>query len=275
MQTQFVGIACFIVVAGISSPARAVGYARSDNFTVLAPTQAMADELSSLAEQSRRDIALGLFGKELKTGSTRTQIRFEQGERQSGRFWPRNSLSRVHRITLIGQPSTEHLASTLRHEITHLVTHVGLNDSLPRWADEGLAMLQSDQEYLRALDHVLDAEYNEGDVRQLHEILRADNIDDYPQYAVSASLTRFLLSSMDVLSFLEFAQQGKKSDWDHAARLHLNMTVVALNQRWNEWRKRQVTLVSTNRSTNAISAQKDHATLEIVGSLRPSSRHNR
>jgi hypothetical protein len=124
----------------------------------------------------------------------------------------------------------------LPHEVTHTVFahHFGL--PLPRWADEGAAVMAEEEEE-----------------QQRHEMLARKLLDtpgraiplrrvlpmrDFPTdvmalYAEGYSLTHFLVEKKDRKTFLAFVKQGCGEDWDKAVRAHYDFkSVEDLEEAW-------------------------------------------
>lgn len=114
------------------------------------------------------------------------------------------------------------LPTILPHEITHVVLADLFSDQqIPRWADEGMAVLAepaSEQE-LRADD--LDQPLATGRLFRLADLM----VMDYPDgkfwslyYAQSVSLTRYLVDQGSPAQFIDFVKSAQKSGIDSELR---------------------------------------------------------
>ncbi len=105
--------------------------------------------------------------------------------------------------------------AVLPHEITHVVlADLFPTMQIPRWADEGMAVLSepSKEQELRAGD--LDEPLAEGVLFKLADLMTMD----YPDaqywglyYAQSVSLTRFLVEQGSPTRFIEFVQSAQRN----------------------------------------------------------------
>ena len=107
------------------------------------------------------------------------------------------------------------LAAILPHEVTHVVVADLFTDQqIPRWADEGIAVLAEpeSEQNLRAAD--LRESLSSGqvfDLRQLMSIETPDAKDWSLYYAQSVSLTRFLVDQGTPEQLIQFVREsGRK-----------------------------------------------------------------
>jgi hypothetical protein len=128
------------------------------------------------------------------------------------------------------------LASVVPHEVTHAVIADHFRAPVPRWADEGIAVLAEDDQESQRHDKLM------------HQILatpgraiplrRLLSMQDYPRdvmvlWAQGYSVTRFLVERKDRQTFLAFVKQGMKDGWDKAAEAHYGFRdVEALEDAW-------------------------------------------
>jgi hypothetical protein len=143
-------------------------------------------------------------------------------------------------IELQGPPERL-LEYVLPHELTHAVLVLALGEAMPRWADEGAAMLsESDSQKLRQklLVKQLVQSGNAIPARQLLEMA------DYPAsksrlhafYAQSQTLTEFLIARGGPRQFLKFVRDGRDESWDLALSRHYKWeNIEAMEGAWSEW----------------------------------------
>jgi hypothetical protein len=211
---------------------------RTTNFVVEAPTPQIAQQIGQYAEHYRKEKALLWLGREMPTWPEPLPIRvtvtmngaggatsfaFDHGRILSQHMHIEGSLDRL-------------LASVLPHEVTHTVFAHHFRCPVPRWADEGGAVLSED-----------DAERNRHDMlcRQLLNSpgqsiqLRAlFGLRDYPQnvmalYAEGYSVSNFLVEQSSRPAFLNFVYSGMTEGWDKACQGHYHYrSVEELEQAW-------------------------------------------
>jgi hypothetical protein len=122
-------------------------------------------------------------------------------------------------MTLSG-PLEAILANTLPHEMTHVILAHSFGQPLPRWADEGAAiMAEGDKERKRHEAYIRRTLSRAIPLRKLL------SMSDYPPevlalFAEGYSLTRFLVESVDRQKFLAFVAQGMREGWDKAVKAH-------------------------------------------------------
>ncbi len=113
------------------------------------------------------------------------------------------------------------LTSALPHEVTHTILADHFRQPVPRWADEGAAILAEDAEEQKRHDQlarkILDTP---GRAIPLERLLQLTNYppDVVVLYAEGYSLTRFLVERKDHQTFLAFIKQGLAHNWDEAVK---------------------------------------------------------
>ncbi|HVS40278.1 MAG TPA: hypothetical protein VMS17_32270 [Gemmataceae bacterium] len=213
---------------------------RTQNFVVDAPTPEMAQQIGQYAEAYRKEKAMLWLGQEMPpwpepcplrvtitmNGSGgATSFAFDQGRILGQDMHIEGSLDRL-------------LASVLPHEVTHTVFAYYFRQPVPRWADEGGAVLSED-----------DIERNRHDqlVRQILNtpgraipLRRLFSLTKYPPdvmvlYAEGYSVSNFLVASSNRGVFLNFVAQGMRGDWDGAVKANYGYgSVEELEKAWVE-----------------------------------------
>jgi RNA polymerase sigma factor (sigma-70 family) len=205
-------------------PPRHQATVRTANFIVTADSR-VARLIADEAERQRKKQAHLWLGKELPawpqlcpvqvdiaasgTGGA-TAITFNEGQ-VSG-----------HTMRLEG-PLDRLLTSALPHEVTHLVLAHHFKKALPRWADEGTAILAEDEDDQRKHEGL--AERILTTPGRAIPLRRLFALKDYPPdvmtlFAQGFSVTRFLVQQKDRARFLRFLEQGMADGWDKAAQAH-------------------------------------------------------
>jgi hypothetical protein len=145
------------------------------------------------------------------------------------------------------------LSAILPHEVTHVVlADLFKQQQIPRWADEGMAVLAEPlaEQLGRAAD--LSAPLDEGRVFKLSELMAID----YPSaeawslyYAQSVSVTQFLVELGSPEQFITFIHNAQRQGIELALRevYHLE-GYKALEQRWLTFARRQSAEISASRS---------------------------
>ena len=156
--------------------------------------------------------------------------------------------------------------SALPHELTHVVLGERFGGhALPRWADEGIAMLsesaEKHRERLESLQEIL--------ARQptiaIADLITANRFPS-PQfrdafYGQSLGLSSLLIRKSSPAKFADFVEESIAIGVDLALQRHYDLkNVAALQQEWNEWIKRpaSITFVSlpiqVGKNANVASA---------------------
>jgi hypothetical protein len=198
---------------------------RTPNFEVQAPTRRIARRIGEAAERLRKKQARLWLGKELPRWAKRCPIKvtitlqgsggatsfaFDQGKILSQDMRVEGSLDRI-------------LASVLPHEIAHTIFAWHFLVPVPRWADEGGAILAED-----AVEHARQEKFARkilANSERAIPLSRLFALKHYPSdvmvlYAQGWSVARFLVERKDRKTFLAFVKEGMNSDWDKAVRIH-------------------------------------------------------
>jgi hypothetical protein len=129
------------------------------------------------------------------------------------------------------------LKAILPHEITHVVlADLFPHQQIPRWADEGMAVLSEPmtEQSLRAAD--LEAPLGTGQLFKVEDLMRMD----YPEnrywglyYAQSVSLTRFLVEQGNPSQFVQFVQRMQQNNPEAELKRIYNIDgYIELQKRW-------------------------------------------
>jgi hypothetical protein len=127
------------------------------------------------------------------------------------------------------------LADLLPHEVTHAVLAHWAGGPLPRWADEGAALLAESPASRAAHARAVVAVIRAGRSLPLSRLLP---LAQYPRdvaamYAQGYSLTDFLVRRGGRAKFLAFLRQGGRDGWAEAAKAQYSYgTVAELERAW-------------------------------------------
>ncbi len=142
------------------------------------------------------------------------------------------------------------LAAVLPHEITHVVlADLFPVQQIPRWADEGMAVLSepNTEQRLRAAD--LEEPLSSGKLFKLEDLMAMD----YPDgrywglyYAQSVSLTRFLVEQGTPAQFVQFVQSAQRRGPEAELRRVYQIDGFAdLQKRWLTYARGQAMATAT------------------------------
>ncbi|MCI0335254.1 MAG: hypothetical protein L0228_18755 [Planctomycetes bacterium] len=144
------------------------------------------------------------------------------GDRTVGSSSIKTSKGRIvaRRIDLL-EADTDFLNAALPHELTHVVlSEKFASDPLPRWADEGIAILADPQAKQGRHRNDLRIAYSNGTAFHAAALLA---MEDYPRpdrfgafYGQSASLTAFLVGRKSPAQFVAFMERARLEGYDSA-----------------------------------------------------------
>ncbi len=264
-----------------SQPASAAGY-RTANFTVAAPTPALAQEIGDKAEYWRRELAREWLGRELPAWSRPCPIKayVRPGLGAGGETSFVFDRGQVFDWDMRIQGSRERiLDSVLPHEVTHTLFACHFRRPLPRWADEGACT---------TVEHVSEISKQE---RLLIEFLRSRQgipfssmfaMKDYPQnvlplYAQGHSLTKFLIQQWGKRQFLAFLEDGLQDEnWPRAVSAHYGYAnLLTLQNAWMDWIRSgrpELQLVASAAASQPAGAENGVASNAVIRGQDPGAR---
>jgi hypothetical protein len=125
------------------------------------------------------------------------------------------------------------LTAALAHELAHVVVADHFpGESLPRWADEGIAILADPADKQRRHRREFEAALAAGGEFRLHELV---TLRDYPPagrwgtfYGQSASLVDYLVRRSDERQFIEFVHASLEHGFERGLRHTYGMHVAQL-----------------------------------------------
>lgn len=240
---------------------------RTANFEVEASTDSIAERIASEAESVRQMLARKWHGEKLPDWKVRCRIQVNAGEYRPGGATTVRYLhghATTVKIRLTG-PLDEILESVLPHEMTHAVLASVFNRPLPRWIDEGLAVLsegQPAQQRQRLLLRELLGQ-NPPPLRTL--IARAE----YPQtleqtqavYLVGFSLADYLIKRYGRKRLIGCLTSAMDDDWESAVRSHFRYDSLETMERdWHAWldRTSPAVTVAPNSDQHSTHARREH-----------------
>jgi hypothetical protein len=240
---------------------------RTANFIIEAPTPQLAQQAGQYAEHYRKEKALQWLGEEMQQWPEPCPVRLTVTNSGAGGA----TSFAFDRGRVLGQQmhiegTTERLLnSVLPHEVTHTVFAYKFRQPVPRWADEGGAVLSED-----------DIERNRHDMLawqilntpgRLIPLRRLFALKEYPGdvmalYAEGYSVSNFLVSTSNRPVFLSFVAQGMREGWDRAAQSHYHYnSVEELEQAWitslKNSRRQPAQLANNNRPAEVAPARRE------------------
>jgi hypothetical protein len=129
--------------------------------------------------------------------------------------------------------------AVLPHETTHVVLAGMFNaNHVPRWADEGIAVLSEPNEKIDLHRRKLITHHQEGTLFGLKELME---LADYPQprrigpfYAQSVCLVEFLSQRKSPKVFTDFVKDGLRHGYETSLQRHYNLSFTQLEQLWQK-----------------------------------------
>lgn len=196
------------------------------NFLVEAPTQQIAENIGQWAEFYRKQKAIEWLGREMPPWQQRCPVRVRINVGGAGGATSFNFMGgQVWQTMEIEGPLDRLVASVLPHEVTHTVFAHYFRCPVPRWADEGGAVLSEDEIERSRHDMMTRQILNSGKWIPIHRLFV---LRDYPRdprevaalYAEGYSVADFLVGISNRQTFLRFVGHGMQSQygWDNAAQ---------------------------------------------------------
>ena len=148
------------------------------------------------------------------------------------------------------------LTAILPHEVTHVVlADLFTEKQIPRWADEGMAVLAEpvSEQATRASDLAAPLEQNR--LFRLSELMAIDypNAESWSlYYAQSVSLTQFLVELASPEQFVAFVKSAQRQGIEQALRNVYHIEGFAdLENRWQNYARRQVATIAASKGSSA------------------------
>ena len=270
-----------IAIASLAVWCTAATY-RTPNFVVHAPTPEIAQRVGQLAEHYRREKALQWLGYELPTWNVPVPIRvvvLPSGPGGATSYQPIDGQIFDMQMTVQG-PLERIYNSVLPHEITHTVLVSHFRCPLPRWADEGSAVLSEDEPERRRHDQMVRQALAQGRAFRLRVLF---NLRDYPAngmdiltlYAQGYSVVRFLVETSGRQAFLTFLAEGMQRGWDAAVRkVYGYSNIEELEDRWLSWMRGQYAVqppALAGQPSSPRSGQTEAVSGRVTSAARPGS----
>ena len=216
--------------------------ARSQNFIVSAPTQALATEICQAAETYRRDLALEWLGRELppwhQPCPITAKVHPQLGAGGATSFMFDNGMPFGWTMEVQGSRQRV-LDSVLPHEVTHAIFATHFGRPLPRWADEGACTTVEHPDEKARQDRFL-VEFlttDRGIPFNKMFAMKEYPPDMLPLYSQGYSLARYLIQQGGKQKFIQYVGEGMKTNnWPAATRKHYGFRDLSdLQVTWLAW----------------------------------------
>jgi len=217
---------------------------------VRAPAQDLARQIGDAAEYFRQEKALLWLGRALPPWPDRCPIEVKLGKGNGGATSFAFDQGQVlgQAMTIQGR-ADRLLVSVLPHEVTHTIFAAHFRRPLPRWADEGGAVLSED-DLERGRQEAMNLEMLQA--RRQYRLRDLFGRMDYPKdagavmalYCQGYSVTAYLVELGDARKteeparsgrqrFVKFVWEGLQKGWDRALQQEYGLqSVEALEQDW-------------------------------------------
>jgi hypothetical protein len=213
---------------------------RTPNFVVTAPDPQMAQQFGQMAEHYRKQKAIEWLGREMEPWPQPCPLHVKptmSGAGGATQFNYGNGNYTVISMNIEG-PVERMLNSVLPHEVTHTVFAHHFRYPVPRWADEGGAVLSEDDQERQRHDllcrHKLNTPGATIPLRRLFNLKEYHEVSDVMViYAQGYSVSNFLVGQSDRQTFLNFVATGMRYGWDRGLQQYYGFqSVEQLEEAW-------------------------------------------
>ena len=259
-----VGIIALVFFWSGAASAPAASIASSTHFTVLAPNQRLADTVVQRAETLHLRIGAAWLGRTLPATRTTlpratTTIYLEIDEERSFARTLVDAPEGGHLVWLVGSQEaiTGHL---LEHELAHVVLASRFGDSMPIWANEGIASRYDNQRRKTIRQQKL-AGFVAMDSWPHLDRLLVGEIRQQWQYAAAVSLTDYLVERGGRTKFIQFVADST-DNIDTALAAHYG--IRSLSQLQHQWQQAVREQVSGQQRPTVIATAREAAAPRYV-----------
>lgn len=244
-------------VAAVASSLGA-GY-RTPNFVVNAPSPDVAQQVGTLAEQYRRELAVEWLGRPLENWPQPCPVTVEVGPHLGAGGATSFVFDRGQvfgwQMTIQG-PLDRLLDSVLPHEVTHTIFASHFRQPLPRWADEGACSTVEHRSERTKQQKMLVRFLQTGRGIAFDDMFRMKEYprDILPLYAQGHSLATFLVAQGGKRKFVQFVGEGLQThQWRRALKQHYQFADLGtLQNTWLDWVKQGSPLPLRSQTNEAF-----------------------
>ncbi len=224
----------------VTSAAESAGAtAANKNFIVRAPSNTLAREVLTSAEDLRLKLAKEWLRSPLPKGKGLALICVSiSADRDEGLAWVADSPDSLSHIVWLTTSHERAVGSTLAHELTHVVLATEFPGQLPPWASEGAAGMYDDARRQRIRAEILQGFVKTGNWPSLEPILSESHISasEQKKYAVACGFMEYLLDQGSRQDAIAFALAGRATSWDQALAEHYDFrSIKELEDAWHTW----------------------------------------
>jgi hypothetical protein len=248
---------------------------RTQNFVVEAATPEIAQNVGQWAEYYRKEKAIQWLGREMPPWPEPCTLQVKVTRGSAGGATSFNFTNgQVWQTMEIEGKFDRLIASVLPHEVTHTVFAHYFRCPVPRWADEGGAVLSEDDLERNEHDLMVRQILNSGRSIALRHLF---SLREYPRevgalYAEGYSVAEYLVSSSSRRVFLEFVAHGMQYGWDSAARSYYRFqNIEQLQDGWISYLRTGRRPTSTLVARNEIGTSADPASRTVVRLTTPTA----
>ncbi len=232
-------ILCGVGLAA-SAPSSEAATHRTRNFVVKAIRADVARQVAEYAEHYRRSKASEWLGQEIADwpDPCTVEVVLKLGDAGGATSFAFDGGRVVGQDMTVEGPLERILNSVLPHEVTHTIFAAKFGRPLPRWADEGGAVLSEDSIELDRHDRLVREVINTGRAIPLSRLFL---LTEYPNdvmalYAQGFSIANYLVSLRGKPYFLDFVWDGQVGGWNAALSSYYGIyTTEDLERRWITW----------------------------------------
>jgi hypothetical protein len=225
--------------------------AETTNFRVFHQSQSLAEQAAQVAERTRASMQQKWFAGGSETWTPKCDIYLHPTAEAYGRATgqynsPGHSSLRLENGRLVVRRIDLHcddanmLTAILPHEATHVVLAGQFGEQLlPRWADEGMAVLTEPPEKIdRHLANLIRCRQEGQTLFPLQDLMQLENYPQNPHYigafyAQSVSLVEYLTNLRGPQAFVMFMHDGMRYGYEKALQRNYNIQSFRdLEQRW-------------------------------------------
>ncbi|MGE3807015.1 MAG: peptidase MA family metallohydrolase [Gemmataceae bacterium] len=206
-----------------------------------------AEEVARVAESARADIQKRWFGDKLiKDAILKCEIYVHANSADyrketkvpdyvAGHFSYSTQDGRVVTNCInIALDSIDKMKSIVMHETTHVILYENFGKAMPRWANEGMAVLAEPRNsingMLRYLPKDKDELFGVQFLMEMHDYPRAADLPIF--YAQSVSIVDFMVKEKGPTTFVDFLKDARKQGYSKAVQQHYGCDFPELEKRW-------------------------------------------
>ncbi|MFL5330169.1 MAG: hypothetical protein ACJ8C4_14805 [Gemmataceae bacterium] len=213
---------------------------RTQNFLVTAPDEQIARQFGQMAEVYRKQKAIEWLGAEIPPWTAPCPLTVKPSLGGSGGGATSFNYDRGSYTIIsmdISGPLERMLNSVLPHEVTHTIFAHHFRAPVPRWADEGGAVLSEDDIERGRHDQLCRTFLNSQQkvsMRRLFTLREYHEVDNVMKiYAQGYSVTDYLVGLSERQTFLNFVATGMRNGWDRAVQTYYQLnSVEELEEAW-------------------------------------------